>query len=60
VTDADIPAACCSGINHGCANSNSIIASQVGEYDCLLLEHVFGNRPDDSVKVRTGAGVGWW
>ncbi|GLC61752.1 hypothetical protein PLESTB_001799100 [Pleodorina starrii] len=25
---------------------------QVNEYDCLLLEHVFGNRPDDGVKVR--------
>eukprot|EP01026_Neomeris_dumetosa_P022915 TRINITY_DN1974_c0_g1_i3.p2 TRINITY_DN1974_c0_g1~~TRINITY_DN1974_c0_g1_i3.p2 ORF type:complete len:246 (-),score=42.93 TRINITY_DN1974_c0_g1_i3:208-945(-) len=25
----------------------------VNEYDCLLLEHVFGNRPDDSQKVRT-------
>lgn len=28
-------------------------ALQVSEYDCLLLEHVFGNRPADSVKVRT-------
>ena len=26
--------------------------SAVNEYDCLLLEHVFGNRPDDSHKVR--------
>ena len=26
---------------------------QVSEYDCLLLEHVFGNRPADSNKVRT-------
>lgn len=25
----------------------------VNEYDCLLLEHVFGNRPDDTHKVRT-------
>ncbi|KXZ46611.1 hypothetical protein GPECTOR_42g822 [Gonium pectorale] len=25
---------------------------QVSEYDCLLLEHVFGNRPDDGAKVR--------
>mmetsp|Transcript_22439 Transcript_22439/g.49028 ORF Transcript_22439/g.49028 Transcript_22439/m.49028 type:complete len:583 (-) Transcript_22439:411-2159(-) len=25
---------------------------EVTEYDCLLLEHVFGNRPDDSHKVR--------
>ncbi|KAL6753870.1 AAA domain-containing protein [Haematococcus lacustris] len=25
---------------------------EVDEYDVLLLEHVFGNRPDDSVKVR--------
>lgn len=25
---------------------------QVSEYDCLLLEHVFGNRPDDSQKVK--------
>ncbi|EFJ46414.1 hypothetical protein VOLCADRAFT_93182 [Volvox carteri f. nagariensis] len=25
---------------------------QVNEYDCLMLEHVFGNRPDDGVKVR--------
>lgn len=24
----------------------------VNEYDCLLLEHVFGNRPDDAHKVR--------
>ena len=24
----------------------------MNEYDCLLLEHVFGNRPDDSHKVR--------
>lgn len=24
----------------------------VNEYDCLLLEYVFGNRPDDSHKVR--------
>ena len=27
-------------------------ASQVNEYDCLLLEHVFGQRPDDSHKVK--------
>eukprot|EP00878_Enallax_costatus_P007732 GHUV01008093.1.p1 GENE.GHUV01008093.1~~GHUV01008093.1.p1 ORF type:complete len:282 (+),score=113.63 GHUV01008093.1:347-1192(+) len=27
----------------------------VNEYDCLLLEHVFGNRPDDSHKVRAQA-----
>jgi MoxR-like ATPase len=26
--------------------------SAVNEYDCLLLEHVFGNRPDDANKVR--------
>lgn len=25
---------------------------QVSEYDCLLLEHVFGNRPDDAQKVK--------
>ena len=25
---------------------------QVTEYDCLLLEHVFGQRPDDAQKVR--------
>lgn len=25
----------------------------VNEYDCLLLEYVFGNRPDDSHKVRS-------
>eukprot|EP01025_Chloroclados_australasicus_P045499 TRINITY_DN4981_c0_g1_i1.p1 TRINITY_DN4981_c0_g1~~TRINITY_DN4981_c0_g1_i1.p1 ORF type:complete len:535 (-),score=79.64 TRINITY_DN4981_c0_g1_i1:305-1885(-) len=25
----------------------------INEYDCLLLEHVFGNRPDDAQKVRT-------
>ena len=25
---------------------------QVHEYDCLLLEFVFGNRPDDAQKVR--------
>lgn len=24
----------------------------VNEYDCLLLEYVFGNRPDDCHKVR--------
>jgi len=24
----------------------------VGEYDCLLLEHVFGQRPDDARKVK--------
>ena len=24
---------------------------QVNEYDCLLLEHAFGNRPDDAPKV---------
>lgn len=27
-------------------------AVQVNEYDCLLLEFVFGNRPDDAQKVR--------
>ncbi|GMH33679.1 hypothetical protein BSKO_01513 [Bryopsis sp. KO-2023] len=27
--------------------------SQVNEYDCLLLEHVFGNRPDDAQKVKS-------
>lgn len=27
--------------------------NEVNEYDCLLLEHVFGNRPDDSAKVRS-------
>lgn len=26
---------------------------EVSEYDCLLLENVFGNRPDDSRRVRT-------
>jgi len=26
--------------------------SQVNEYDCLLLEHIFGNRPDDAQKVK--------
>ena len=25
---------------------------KVNEYDCLLLEFVFGNRPDDAQKVR--------
>ncbi len=25
----------------------------VNEYDCLLLEHVFGSRPDDAHKVRS-------
>ena len=29
------------------------VTLQVTEYDCLLLEHVFGQRPADSVKVRT-------
>lgn len=28
------------------------MAAQVTEYDCLLLEHVFGNRPDDAQKVK--------
>ena len=28
-------------------------ALQVSEFDCLLLEHVFGARPADAVKVRT-------
>lgn len=27
--------------------------SQVNEYDCLLLEFVFGQRPDDAQKVKT-------
>ena len=27
-------------------------AAQVHEYDCLLLEHVFGQRPDDAHKVK--------
>ncbi|CAD7700318.1 unnamed protein product, partial [Ostreobium quekettii] len=27
--------------------------TEVNEYDALLLEHVFGNRPDDSQKVRS-------
>ncbi len=26
---------------------------QVHEYDCLLLEYVFGNRGDDGAKVRS-------
>lgn len=30
--------------------------SDVNEYDALLLEHVFGNRPDDAPKVRAGFG----
>lgn len=29
-----------------------VLLVQVNEYDCLLLEHVFGNRPDDGAKVR--------
>ena len=29
-----------------------VIGSQVIEYDCLLLEHVFGQRPDDAQKVK--------
>jgi MoxR-like ATPase len=33
----------------------AVTASQVNEYDCLILEHVFGSRPDDSVKVGWGA-----
>ncbi|PNG99440.1 hypothetical protein TSOC_014780, partial [Tetrabaena socialis] len=28
------------------------LVPQVNEYDVLLLEHVFGNRPDDCNKVR--------
>lgn len=32
--------------------------AEANEYDALLLEHVFGNRPDDSVKVRGGECVG--
>lgn len=27
--------------------------TEVNEYDCLLLEHVFGNRTDDAMKVRS-------
>lgn len=27
--------------------------TEVNEYDCLLLEHVFGNRPDDAQKVKS-------
>jgi len=27
--------------------------NEVNEYDCLLLEYVFGNRPDDAQKVRS-------
>ncbi len=27
------------------------VTVQVNEYDCLLLEHVFGNRVDDATKV---------
>lgn len=36
-------------------NQNTVCTTivQVTEYDCLLLEHVFGNRPDDSHKVRS-------
>ena len=30
-----------------------LMVLQVSEYDCLLLEHVFGNRPDDSQKVKS-------
>lgn len=35
--------------------SNSVfpIAQQVSEYDCLLLEFVFGQRPDDALKVKS-------
>lgn len=28
------------------------MVGQVHEYDCLLLEHVFGQRPDDAHKVK--------
>ena len=27
------------------------------EYDCLLLEHVLGQRPADSAKVSSGPGI---
>ena len=35
------------------AKTDSCHGAQVHEYDCLLLEYVFGNRPDDSQKVKT-------
>jgi len=33
-------------------NGVCVCVMQVNEYDCLLLEFVFGNRPDDAQKVR--------
>ena len=33
-------------------SSDWLSCVQVNEYDCLLLEFVFGNRPDDAQKVR--------
>lgn len=32
--------------------------SSVTEYDCVLLEHVFGSKPDDAQKVRARARAG--
>ncbi len=32
--------------------TSSFLPPQVTEFDCLLLEHVFGNRPDDCHKVK--------
>lgn len=41
------PRSCAS---YSCASHG--LCCQVSEYDCLLLEHVFGQRPADSAKVR--------
>ena len=39
----------CMGIK--CARLSPLACLQVTEYDCLLLEHVLGQRPADSAKV---------
>lgn len=36
----------------GLPEMDGLTQLQVNEYDCLLLEFVFGNRPDDAQKVR--------
>lgn len=40
------------------SNANPpLLLAQVSEYDCLLLEFVFGQRPDDALKVRLVLGT---
>ena len=40
---------CC---GRACHAEGGCFTRQVIEYDCLLLEHVFGQRPDDAQKVK--------